>query len=221
MSNKTLLIIISGVVVILILAFVFGKLLFDQIATTQFPADHMTQPPEVQSNALIVYGMNEQDIFHIQFEYPGTWEWNYTDFELPYWDVCMSTIDPAEPLYGLNGEPNFESGEIQICVKLLDTSDSLTSDYENKLILEWDEYPAIELQLDEIVQIDGLTGRRLVGLISPRYAPMNQVALIQDIFLIASGDKYYEILLEIPESERSAAYGQAFDHLIETLKFLP
>jgi hypothetical protein len=167
------------------------------------------------------YHPEKQDLFQVKFEYPASWEWNRANHPLPYYDDSMSTSDPTKPVYGLNEEPNFERGLIFIEVLQIDPTSFVASTFEDELLAPRFQNPYLELQMDEMIEVDGYPARRIVYRIAPRVPPMNQVPLLVESIFVTVGDRYYEFSLDIPESERLEPYGQAFDHLIDSVHFLP
>jgi hypothetical protein len=174
-----------------------------------------------KDNGYITYHPEKQDIFQLEFEYPDNWVWNRANHPLPYYDDSMSTSDPTKPVYGLNEEPNFERGLIFIEVLQIDPTSFVASTFEDELLVPRFQNPYLELLTDEMTEVDGYSARRIVYRIAPRPGPMNQVPLLEESIFVIVGDRYYEFFLSISESERLDPYGQAFDHLIESVHFLP
>jgi hypothetical protein len=174
-----------------------------------------------KDNGYSTYHPERQDLIQVKFEYPANWKWNRATYPLPYYDDSMSTLDPTKPVYGLNEEPNFERGDICIDVLQIDPMSFVASTFEDELLAKINRKPYLELHTDEMIEVDGYPARRIVYRIAPRIPPMNQVPLLEESIFVTVGDRYYELSLSIPESERLDPYGLAFDHLIDSVHFLP
>jgi hypothetical protein len=174
-----------------------------------------------KDNGYSTYRPQSHDLFQVKFEYPANWVWNRANQPIARYDDLLSTADPTKPDYGLNEEPNFEQGLIMVWVLQINPMSSVASTFEDELLTKIPQNPYLELHTDEVIEVDGYSARRIVYRIAPRVPPMNQVPLLEESIFVTVGDRYYEFFLSNPESERLEPYGQAFDHLIESVHFLP
>jgi hypothetical protein len=172
-------------------------------------------------NQYITYHPEAQDLYKLEFEYPSNWEWNRANQPIAQYDDCLSTADPTKSDYGLNEEPNFEQGLIMVWVLQIDPISFTASTFIDELLARIHQNLYLDLRTDDMIDVDGYSARRIVYRIAPRPGPMNQVPLLEEYIFVTVGDRYYEFSLSIPESERLDPYGLAFDHLIESVHFLP
>ncbi len=164
---------------------------------------------------------SENGFNQIVFDYPADWVWNYSDYPTTIKERRVSILDPDKPEGSLDFRPNLDRGIISISVLEIKTGEFSTERYIDEQVDMMIGNPYIELSIDEFYEVNDYEARRIIMFIAPRPEPMNQLRLIDESVFVLAGSKFYDISITLPESERFGSLGQAFDHLIETLHFVP
>lgn len=168
-------------------------------------------------------------VFRITFEYPNSWKWTVSRNDTQTGSGLITTINPDIEVdtttLQSEGElsPNAFEGGIGIFTRSYESSDKvkLEMDISISNLLETNAVMHAEVVSDETLEIDGHFARKITTKVGPRFAlGQNESLIIDDIYILVE-NKYYVINFEIVESKRSSEFGQGFDHMIETIQFLP
>jgi len=167
-----------------------------------------------------------ESLYKITFTYPSNWKW---DENLHYPDFRTANILVTDP-----DSQDVYKGSVDILV-ITDNSTSALGKYPErnaKLQMETDisnffitkKIVRSEILSDQIIDVDGHYARQITTRSDPRpptgEAPAQTEAMVRETIYILDQDRYYVVFFVIPESQRKDDFGQGFDALIKSIKFI-
>lgn len=170
------------------------------------------------STGYLKYEASRESFFsNATFEYPDTWSW-VIDMDGPSansgW-MYASNPDSEDP-YG---------GFIVVHSKPLESHIDAISALEIAISrhLEQKKVMRAEIISDRMLEIDGHDSRRIIakqGPITGTEVPEHEPLIDESVYILLE-NSYYTVSLTILESERYGEFGRGFDHMINTIQFLP
>jgi hypothetical protein len=160
------------------------------------------------------YLPQNDSLFKISFDYPANWEWKAS----PNSRKTYEGIGIFEP-YKIGGEKNNNSGVLSIEV-WVDSKPQVAVQEQIDLHLKGiNALRHLELLNDFVLQIDGNDARWLTR--KNNESDVVNQPLIEEFIYLLTRDRYYTIILSIPESETGGRFHTEFKAMVESIKFLP
>jgi hypothetical protein len=180
-----------------------GSLSLSKVQLVALAACNINKP------SYVVYTATQDSPMQISFEYPREWKWEILGLES---DTSMTIGTFLDPL-------NYQKGNIFISVFVEKLSAveyyQRTNDRLTGFIINPDLY---DIKVDEHILINGLSARKLIILGNARPRQNDLEDFYKELIYLHGNDTNYEIVFEIPVDDRDSDFGQAFNHLIETIK---
>lgn len=200
-----------------ILVVLFGAVLLMSCVPTSEAFAYSRFVPQVDSG------------FRITFEYPSSWVWTVDRNDTQTGSGLVTTINPdvmkkdTTPSTGGELGPNAFTGGIAVFVSSYELPDKAKEEMNKSIddLLETNAVMKADVLSDQIYEIDGYYARQITTKVGPRFALGQDEPLIAEDIYILVESKYYVINLEIIESKRNSEFGKGFDHMIESIEFVP
>jgi hypothetical protein len=172
------------------------------------------------------YKPPSDSLLQISFSYPVDWEFGQRKMSL---DIeIMGLVDPTSPKVTASTlsrvEPIPDVGMLEIrAIRDIEhiPSDMVMERSINSLVHSIASNPLKLILEERQLEIDGHNAYWIISNWKPGSWSRNQeeALIVEDVFILDE-DRYYWIALVIPESERTGKFGQGFDHLVASIKFV-
>lgn len=155
-------------------------------------------------------------VFQISFDFPRTWEWS-RDF-----DNTFGTLFAFSPY-----EDNEEGNKAQVVLAVvLERTYKVPIKGKMEGNIDWlistrIHDPDVKNLEDQEYEIDGHYARKIRYLKIQSNTQRPPGIMIEENIFILDADRYYWLVLDVPESERDGKFGKDFDELVESIKILP
>ncbi len=152
--------------------------------------------------------------FKITFECPDNWTWSVSDM---LWDgfggIYTNNPDSQYPYDGL----------ISFDVRLYETPEKTETEMNEAVAFTLQSIKGSQSDVlsDRTFEIDGYFARQIISKWGPFMGEGRFEPIIKESIYILVENSYYRVNLNIFESERYGEFGQGFDHMIESIKFIP
>lgn len=168
-----------------------------------------------RESAYSTYTPQAKSVFNITFNYPSAWVWE-TQIDTTYYG-SITTVDPDVELENVNPS----TGRIFVFVYSDKSPDEAKTEMNRDIdnLLETITVRKAQVLSDRVFEVDGQYARQLTERQTILERWQNEPRLTEWIYILVE-NKYYNITFSTAESERNGKFGQDFDHMIESIKFI-
>lgn len=169
-----------------------------------------------RESAYSTYTPQAKSVFNITFDYPSTWTW-VTHTDTSQFGIII-TIDPDVELE--NTDPS--TSRIFVFVDPYKSPEKAKTEMNRDIdnLLETIAVRKAQVLSDRVFEVDGRYARQFTERQTILEKWQNEPRLTEWIFILVE-NKYYNITFSTEESKRNGKFGQGFDHMIETIQFIP
>ena len=170
----------------------------------------------VRESAYSTYTPQAKSVFNITFDYLSAWIWD-TRIDTTYYG-SIHTVDPDVELENVNPS----TGQIFFYVYLEKSPEKAKMEMNKDIdhLLETLAVRKNQVLSDRVFEVDGRYAMQITERETILEKWQNEPILTEWIFILVE-NKYYNITFSTAESERNSEFGQGFDHMIESIKFIP
>lgn len=169
-----------------------------------------------RESAYSTYTPQANSVFNITFDYPSTWTW-VTDTDTSQFGVII-TINPDVELKDVNPS----TSQVTVFVDPYKSPDKAETEMNRDIddLLETIAVRQGQVLSDRVFEVDGRYARQFTEKQTILERWQNEPRLTEWIYILVE-NKYYRIHFSTAESDRNSEFGQGFDHMIESIKFIP
>jgi len=162
------------------------------------------------------YTPQPKSVFNITFDYPSTWTWGRRTDTTSYGSII--TVDPDVELENVNPS----TSRIFVFVYSDKSPDKAKTEMNRDIddLLETIAVRQAQVLSDRVFEVDGRYARQFTERQTILEKWQNEPLLTEWIFIMVE-NKYYKITFSTEESKRNGEFGQGFDHVVESIKFIP
>lgn len=173
----------------------------------------------LNDTAYLKYISSKESLFNkITFEYPSTWNWLVFIDDANANFAAIYTIDPYMPVDAYRGSVDISIDLFESQAEALSVMETSITRYLSARIVN-----KAEIMSDQEVELDGHPARRIIskrgpgiGTEIPKHGPS-----VSEFIYVLVGNSYYTISFSTVNGDRNGKFGQEFDQMIETIRFLP
>ena len=169
-----------------------------------------------RESAYSTYTPQARSVFNIIFDYPSTWTWRTLDDTSQFGTII--TKDPDVELEDINPSTSY----VIVFVDPYKSPDKAKTEMNRSIddLLETIAVRKGQILSDRVFEVDGRYARQFTERQTILEKWQNGPTLTEWIYILVE-NKYYRIVFSTAESERNGKFGQGFDHMLETIKFVP
>jgi hypothetical protein len=167
-----------------------------------------------------------ESLYKITFAYPSDWKWeenlHHPDFRSA--DIHVTDPDSQEIYRGSVTIFVVMSNSAYALGNYPETNARLQMEVEISNFLATKKTIRSEILSDQIIDVDGHYTRQIISRSDPRpptgEAPAQSEGMVRESIYILDQDRYYVVYFSIPESQRKSDFGESYDALVKSMKFI-